>query len=159
MKPFYNSPKMVAMKTEPKTEFQPLVKPGKFYALRVWIFLMRLRIADAIRWKKRLQWFHRRFRVRYLDGSPWHGLAKFSSSTAVNIIFASGKRRSAFAELHDASPGKADEIIAEAYNGLTARKIARKLGYVEPPWKNPIPFEDFYFTAICEAVEIYSPKP
>ncbi len=141
------------MKTEPTEEFQPFVKPGKFYALRVWIFLMRLRLRESLRLKKRIQWFHRRFRVRYLDGSPWHGLARFNASTASNILFASGKRKSAFFDLMDRSPGLAEGIIAEAYAGVSWKKVLDRCN-IDPAFCSADVIE-----AAKEAVEIYSPKP
>ncbi len=145
---------------EPKIEFEPLVKPGKFYAFRVWLFVMRLRMRDALQLKKRIQWFHRRFRVRYFDGSPWHGLAKFNASTAANIIFASGKKQSAFAELHSASPEIAEEMIGEAYLGKSEKEIFRKHCGYWPRVGTAMSLHEYkYMQAIAEAVEIYSPKP
>lgn len=120
----------------------------------------RARLADKTQRPNRaLEWFHLRFRVRRPGGLPWHGLKKFDARTAANILLA-GRKKSAFAELKDLNPALAEEIVAQAYAGLPANKIFKNLGYSPPESANArLRYDDVVYTAIWEAVEIYSPKP
>lgn len=120
----------------------------------------RARLADKTQRPNRaLEWFHLRFRVGRPGGLPWHGLKKFDARTAANILLA-GRKKSAFADLNDLNPALAEEIVTQAYSGSTANKIFKNLGYSPPESANArLRYDDVVYTAIWEAVEIYSPKP